>query len=314
MYMDTDIINQARKTDMIDFLTKRNGFTFISKSGGYRCEQHPSLAVENNRLSWYWFSKDIGGRGVFDYLIKIEGMDFKTAFESVEGKNTFIQAAPQKEKPPVKLILPEKKGIAINLYKYLCITRGINNYIVNTLHDEGKIYENKDGNLVFVAYDENNNPKFASVRCTHAVRNVRWDCAGSDKRYGFNMTYSHTSRLYIFESPIDAMSHASLEIINKGDNNAWKQQNRLSLSGISDKALSKYLEMHPFTKELVFCLDYDEPGIEAAEKLTKKYADDGFSTKIEQPTGKDFNDDLLAVTAQKRAEKSTKKHHNERDI
>jgi hypothetical protein len=46
----------------------------------------------------------------------------------------------------------------------------------------------------------------------------------------------------------------------------------------------------------------------------KKYASDGFTTSIEYPIGKDYNDDLLAVTAQKRAEKSTLKHHYERGI
>jgi DNA primase len=110
------------------------------------------------------------------------------------------------------------------------------------------------------------------------------------------------------------MSHASLEIINTGDKNAWKHTNRLSLSGTSDKAIPKYLEMHPFIKELVFCLDNDEPGIEAANKLMKKYASDGFTAGIEYPIGKDFNDDLLIVTAQKRAEKRTLKRHYERGI
>jgi hypothetical protein len=128
------------------------------------------------------------------------------------------------------------------------------------------------------------------------------------------MTYSQNPSCYVFESPIDAMSHASFEIIGKGDKNAWKHNNRLSLSGTSDKAIPKYLEMHPFTKELVFCLDNDEPGIEAANKLMKKYADDSFTTSINYPIGKDFNVDLLAVTAQKRAEKRTLKHHYERGI
>jgi hypothetical protein len=44
------------------------------------------------------------------------------------------------------------------------------------------------------------------------------DCAGSDKRYGFNMATSGASdRLYIFESAIDAMSHGSLANATTGD-------------------------------------------------------------------------------------------------
>jgi len=46
----------------------------------------------------------------------------------------------------------------------------------------------------------------------------------------------------------------------------------------------------------------------------KKYASEGFTASIEYPIGKDFNDDLLAVTAQKRAEKRTLKHYFDRGI
>jgi len=51
--LDNEIIEQARKTDIIIFFEKYNGFTFTHRSGGYRCQQHPSLAVKNDRLSWY---------------------------------------------------------------------------------------------------------------------------------------------------------------------------------------------------------------------------------------------------------------------
>jgi DNA primase len=117
------------------------------------------------------------------------------------------------------------------------------------------------------------------------------DCAGSDKRYGFNMAFSQSERLYIFESAIDSMSHASL------DKSAWQQHNRLSLAGTSDTAIPFFLNQHPYTKDLIFCLDNDPAGREAAAVMTKKYADKGYCTRIELPAGKDFNEDLTAYRA-----------------
>ena len=53
MGIDERIIEQARNADMIAFLEKRHGFTFAHRGGAFRCEQHKSLAVKNDRLSWY---------------------------------------------------------------------------------------------------------------------------------------------------------------------------------------------------------------------------------------------------------------------
>jgi len=160
---------------------------------------------------------------------------------------------------------------------------------------EGTLYEDKRGNIVFVGFDEHHTPRFASLRGTYGDSEFRQDCAGSGKRYGFHMTYSQSERLYIFESAIDAMSHASLWNCIDGDQYSFQWDNRLSLSGTSDAALRGYLESHPNVKELVFCLDNDPPGREAAAALARKYAARGYITNVEVPEGKDFNDDLRAM-------------------
>jgi len=125
------------------------------------------------------------------------------------------------------------------------------------------------------------------------------------------MTYTESNRLHIFESPIDAMSHATIYCINKNDKNAWRNQNRLSLAGISDKALQHYLETHPNVEELIFHLDNDEAGKSATEEKVQKYEKMGFKTFDEPPRYKDLNDDLLALTEQKKAEKRAQRHHYE---
>jgi len=314
--IDNKLVEQVRHTDMLAFLEKYHGFTFAHQSGVYRCRQHKSLAVKNDRLSWYWHSKGVGGFGALDYLTKIENLSFRQAVETV----TDIPAAPtiREQQQDKQLVLPDKGGmLQKRLIDYLCNRRGIDIGIVGTLLDEEKIYEDKRGNVVFVGTDENGKPRFASLRGTYGEQKFRMDCAGSDKRYGFHMTYAPSERLYIFESPIDAMSHANIESIITGSKEAWRRDNCLSLAGTSDTALPEYLKQHPQAKELVLCLDNDQPGRDATVSIARKYADKGYRTRIELPTAKDYNEDLkniLEKSKLQQAQKSAVKLHKEMAI
>ena len=219
----------------------------------------------------------------------------------------------QKAEQPKTLILPEKAGVPLRLYDYLCNKRGIDSEIVNTLIQEGKLYEDRHGNVVFVSFDEHGKARFASLRGTYGDCRFRMDCAGSDKRYGFNMPACvPTERLYVFESAIDAMSHASLDKAAAGD---WKRSSRLSLAGISDLSLVFFLNKHTTVKELIFCLDNDLAGCEAAVTMARKYTDNGLQAQIELPMGKDLNEDLMALRLIVKArQRCAKSHHRDMDI
>ena len=309
--IDEKTIEQARNSDVVTFLEQRHGFTFAHRGDAYRCRQHPSLAVKNDCLSWFWHSRGIGGHGAIDYLMKMEHMPFRQAVEAVSGIMP-PTVHPRREESPKALVLPERAGISLQLYDYLCGQRGIDSDIVNTLIQKGKLYEDKRKNVVFVGHDEHGKARFASLRSTYGDCSFRGDCAGSDKRYSYSMAACAPSeRLYIFESPIDAMSHASLENAAMGNAGAWKQHSRLSLSGTSDTALPFFLNQHPAAHELVFCLDNDPAGREAAALMAQKYGRKGYHTKIILPEGKDFNEDLQAHVKQIRAEKQPKSSHRD---
>ena len=77
----------------------------------------------------------------------------------------------------------------------------------------GTLYESKEHhNCVFVGKDENNKARFASLRGT--ASHFKLDISGSDKRYGFHIPaeIKDCSLLEVFESPIDAMSGASIKL------------------------------------------------------------------------------------------------------
>ena len=83
-----------------------------------------------------------------------------------------------------------------------------------------------------------------------------------------------------------------------GDTGAWKRQSRLSLAGTSDTAIPFFLNQHEADKDLVFCLDNDRAGCEAAVMIARKYAAMGYTALNEPPRGKDFNEDLQALSCQ----------------
>jgi len=297
MRIDEKILEQARATDVLAFFEQRNGFTFIYRSGTYRCRQHPSLAIDSDRRSWFWHSKGIGGFGALDYLVKIENVPFRQAVEVLTGTTLKIVQSQQEQQEIEKnkiLALPQKTNISINLYSYLCLKREIDSSIVDMLMQKEMLYEDNRSNVVFVSFDEHDKPRFASLRGTQKNSHFRGDCSGSDKRYGFTIAAENVifKRVYIFESPIDAMSHATLESLLTGNPNEWKKDARLSLSGITDTAMKFFLNQQRTVKELIFCLDNDKAGRESSTCMAKKYSEKGYKTRIKLPKEKDFNDDL----------------------
>jgi len=232
-------------------------------------------------------------------------MPFREPVSTVNGiKLTTLPTMYDSGQPPA-LLLPEKRGIPLRIYEYLCNKRGIDNWIVAALIHEEKLYEDRRGNVVFVGYDKDNEPRFASVRGTMDGQQFRGDCLGSDKRYSFNVAASaHSERLFVYESAIDLMSHGTFENTATGDKDAWRRHSRLSLAGTSDTALPFFLNQHRAVKELVFCLDNDQAGREASYALAKKYADKGYSVMIEPPVKKDFNEDLQVLNELIVAEKT----------
>jgi len=296
MNFDTKFVEQVRSSDVIDFLEKRCGVTFERHYGAYRCKQHPSLAVKNDRLSFYWHSKAVGGHGVLDYLIKVENLPFPEAMKTVTGFAPVAVSRPQRQPEQLKsLSLPPKARVQSRLFDYLCNKRGIDVCIVNALVSREAIYEDRRGNVIFVGYDEQGKPRFACIRGTYGVRPFRMDCSGSDKRYAFFIDSSFSNKLFILESAIDVLSRASLENIFCNDVQAWLHSSFISLAGTSDTALHFFLNKHHTVKELVFCLDSDDAGQKASAALVEKYKSMGFFVRSECPCFKDCNEDLLAI-------------------
>jgi hypothetical protein len=247
-----------------------------------------------------------------------EGKGFVEAVEHLLGERPNIgeyvpsPVIAQKEKEQGEMELPEKADNVKRIYWYLCPARGIDSEIVSKLIKEKKLYQQAEkGNCVFVGYDENKVPKYCAKRGTSPDWPYKGDQTNSDKSYPFAMEGT-SNRLYVTESPIDLMSHAALSKMHSVD---YAQDHRISLGSLSDRALDWYLTQHPEIKQIVFALDNDidgkspdgspcNHGQEAAIRFSEKYANKGYDTAVQTPSGKDFNEDLMEIRREQAAAKA----------
>lgn len=202
----------------------------------------------------------------------------------------YTREAPIIENQKTEFQLPEF-GEPKRAFAYLAKTRGIDAEIISELLKEGKIRQEKaHGNCCFIGHDAEGNARYCATRGTGAVQ-YRGEISNSDKNYGFVIN-GKSPVLKVFESPIDAMSHATLTKLAGRD---WKEDTRLSLGGCAERALIQHLKDYPGKyKEIWFCLDNDVAGRKAAASLSEKYGKD-YTVKTAKPICKDFNEDLTEI-------------------
>lgn len=291
-------IDIAKNTNLVAFLQGR-GYDLYPSGGWYRWREHPSLAVHEDGR-WAWHSQNLKG-GPIDFLMKCENMEFVAAVEQLSGSmSTYVPNLESKRredaeltKPPMKLPPADKTGARATAY--LIKTRGLDPQIVKELMKDKLIYESADyHNAVFVGYDSSGAAKYAAQRgtLTNTDNPFKRDVLNSDKSYAFQLRGTSATRVAVFESAIDAISHKSIQKTFGQDYNSI---NRISLGGVADKALDRYLTDNPQITDIVIATDNDEAGHSAAESLMQKYKDLGYTVSRMTPKAKDFNNDLIAI-------------------
>ncbi|MEK3733532.1 MULTISPECIES: DUF3991 and TOPRIM domain-containing protein [unclassified Paenibacillus] len=295
-------ISRANRVNLIDF-AKSNGY--ILENGGRRAlhaKQSGGLYFFKDNNKYYHFSTDTHG-GPIDFVMQFWNMEFKKAVAYLlESELPQYQPTSQPVKEQGQLVLPEKAPNFRRVAWYLIHVRGIDPEIVSCLMHEKKLYQDKSGNCVFVGYDHEGMVKYCSLRGTRLEHPFKQDRPYSDKSYPFHIV-GNSHKVYVCESPIDAMSHATLAKLASQD---WKTDHRISLGCLSDQALKRFLHYYPNIAEIVFFLDNDKDatfqngspapnwGQEAALNFVKKYLDLGYTSVIATPVTEDLNGDLLA--------------------
>lgn len=273
-FIRKDVLEKVRTLSAFDYL-RNYAPDLLVKNGrtDYYHRVHDSLHFSNGK--WYWWSQGKGGTSALDYLIIVEGYEFKDACNYLsdlmnvsEPVTTYYHPKPIK---PFELPVKDKNNDLV--IRYLCEIRKIDKDIVDDFISKGMIYQSANfKNAVFVGYDKDK-PAYAFKRSI--FKNFKLDHAGSNKAFSFNYTNKNSNELHVFEAAIDLLSYMTLLKMDEID---YTEFNYLSLAGASDKIASKseadipialkaYLERNPNIKTIIFHLDNDEVGIGATSKI-----------------------------------------------
>ena len=243
-------IQAAREADLFTYLQFHEPGVLKRDGPNFRHKEHDSLVYVTGKRYWYWNSR---GRSInaLDYLIQIRGYGLVDAVHALVGGE--IRQEPAYRSPAEIQVSkePEKKAFSLP-WARRCATaavsylqkRGISSEVIRQCLQAGIFYEARyhgEPVCVFVGKDDSGKAKFACMRSISG--NLKKDVYGSDK--GYNFCYPPQSpgsrHVAVFEAPIDALSHATLQELE-----GWKWNGyRLSLGGTSHVALTSFLERHP---------------------------------------------------------------------
>lgn len=299
-YIAPEIITEARRIDLLTYLRAYEPDELVRFSGNtYTTKTHDSLKISNGK--WMWWSRGIGGKSALDYLIKVRGMDFVEAVQTIMGNSSVRSPIPENTKSynNQPLLLPERSPTTDVVFEYL-FGRGIDYEIINYCLEKELVIESLPyHNVVFIGYDESNKPKYAAYRATNQSR-LMGDCTGSKKQYSFRLTAENTGEVHLFECAIDLLSYATLMKL-EGKN--WRQLNLVSLAGVySPKqnigdskvpvTVRDLLEKDKSIKRIILHLDNDIAGRKATKALQTILSDKYEVVDDPPKCGKDVNDFL----------------------
>ena len=283
----------------------------------YCTREHDSLKISNGK--WYWFSQSIGGRSALDYLIKVRGIPFKEAVETIVGRCAAqpVVSSPRKEPPKRSLLLPEANSDSMRVIDYLA-GRGIDQELINYCLSTGRLYESrKYHNVVFVGQDSAGRSRYVNLRSIGS--DFKGESSGSDKRYSFSIpAKDKSSTLHLFESAIDLLSFGTM---CKQIGSDWRRDHLLSLAGVyrprkeiwessMPLALTQYLKDHLGIRKIVLRLDNDYAGRTASQALQTMLSGSYEVSIRPPPEGKDYNDCLcmrLGIPITKTKERSAER-------
>jgi hypothetical protein len=278
--------------------------------------EHDSLKMSNGK--WFRHSTQQGGYSALDFLVKVRGVHFVDAVQSLTGGRDYFaytehktnnshlplqaskQVNPSENYPPKKpFILPKPNRNNDRAVAYLR-ERGIDKEVINYCIQSGILYESDKHRCVFIGKDENDVARFAFER--GIADSMKKDVSGSNKRFGFTYPPKEPdghgkSVLALFESPADCLAHASIH--NTGQT-GW-DGHRLSLGGVSSAALNGFLERNPYITTVQLCLDTDTAGHNATNRIIMELLDDKRYSKMKititpAPIGKDYADTAMAIS------------------
>lgn len=299
---------------IIEYAAK-SGYTLVRKGRYYSLKEHDSLMIDPVK-NVYWqnsrmgYGTCIGKKGsVIDFAVDFNGMSVYEAlkeFEQMIGATTEKNEIDKQSKSSKELtdgiqetreiILPEKNGNMRKIFAYLIKTRHISKNVVQDTVHRRMLYQDVNGNCVFVGYDVYNPDKviFGCRRGTNTYKKFIGDLLGCDYSKGFYVNNNNREALVVTESVIDALSVMSLL------DGKYKEYNYLALGGTGKwEAVRTYLNIGKI-KKVIMATDNDQGGVLCTQSICSCVRENypNIDRKIKLPPekyGKDWNDVVKSI-------------------
>lgn len=277
---------QANHVDLEEFLL-RNGERLLPSGREKRMASNHSVTICGSQ--WYDHAAQRGG-GPVAFLRYFRNLSYPEAVQCLlrgDCRSVRREAEKGKKPSPAGFTLPPAAEHMRRLFAYLIRTRKISREVLIAFVQRKLIYEDTPyHNAVFVGFDDHGIPRHAHRRSTASRgRRFRQTVEGSDSRRAFHWT-GRDHRLFAFESPIDLLSYITLHPEN------WRNHSYVACCGTAWLPVAGMLERMPGLRELCLCMDNDDAGRAACDRLETPAARAGLVVRRDLPRYKDWNEDL----------------------
>ena len=277
-------ISAANHVDLAAFLISRG--EKLSRRGNQYLWDKNQVWIHGHE--WYSHYESKGGHAV-SFVMRYFELSFQNAVEELTGGSAIsgVQQDMVITKEMKSLVLPQRSETTNCLLCYLTKERFIARDVVDYFIKAQTLYEDaKYHNCVFVGIDENGVPKHCHIRSTSG--NYKRTEAGSQAEYSFHHD-GESEWLLVFEAPIDMLAFITL---HRKD---WQKHSYVALCSVSERALLHRLEVNPNLRKIVLCLDNDNAGISACERIKEILKNKGYSdVRILHSVNKDWDEDVKA--------------------
>ena len=277
-------ISAANHVDLAAFLLS-HGEKLSHRGNQYLWEKNQ---VWIHGHEWYSHYESKGGHAV-SFVMRYFGLSFQNAVEELIGGSAIsgVQQDMVITKEMKSLVLPQRSETTNRLLCYLTKERFIAHEVVEYFVNTKTLYEDaKYHNCVFVGLDESGVPRHCHIRSTSG--NYKRTESGSQAEYAFHHN-GESEWLFVFEAPIDMLAFITL---HRKD---WQKHSYVALCSVSERALLHRLEVNPNLQKIVLCLDNDNAGISACERIKVILENKGYSdVRILHSVNKDWDEDVKA--------------------
>lgn len=329
-------VKAAEKGDILELAEKVGIGLTRTGHNEYKGRDHDSLVVTPSKNAWFWNSRNVSGYGALsfakDYILADENLDKKDSFLKAMDIISKAQINESEVKEikcePFKFNAKEIDNKFNKVKSYLNKKRGLNNNLIQILHRQGIIEQDKFGNALFLWRDPESKEIKGATKQGTWINHEKYGKRGTLKRiepnstYGYGFSFDSTDvisgkgkpeNIRFFESSIDALSYYNL--------NPKKLTNTrfVSMDGLKKEVIANYINLTAKQlarsgsklKSIALGVDNDDAGNNFVKEIQKFQAKDSegnilpiLSAQPNTKYGKDWNDVLKHV---RQAQSSTLK-------